>query len=216
MFSKEKLNKLANLGLENKNSEFEFEGKYFEVVEEESFAYDNEHYGASIHSITNINNKRASLYVVVDNSVGNEDCDIKITASYKEAFKAYNDFKNLIKSAYSKDEALKRKQLWFESLQNYKIESSIYGDIRIAYDRNIAKFIFITFSNYEDGGYSYGINEDLTLSDDEMYDIDGSEIPYEFGLNDIEDVLKYLKDVDFHLKDWHEEDLREFALSQGK
>ncbi|WP_418641136.1 hypothetical protein [Sulfurimonas sp. ST-27] len=212
MYSKEKLNTLAYLGIKNKYSSFEFEEKFFEVSEKKYFAYDDELYGASLCAITNINNKRASVYVVIDNGRGNKDYDIKITTLYKEALKAYNDLKDLIKSDYSIDQKLKRKQLWFEGLETYELESSVYGAIQIAYDLNIEKFIFITFSNYEDGGYSYGINGDLTQINTEMFDSKGEEIPYKYGFDHIEDVVKYLKDIDFCLEDWKKEELYEFAL----
>lgn len=212
MYSKEKLYELAYLGSRNKNSEFEFEDKRFNSVEKEWFTFDNEHYGASICTITEVDNARASVYVVIDNSIGNEGCDIKITRLYKEALEAYNDFENLIKSDYSRDEDLKKKQLWFQGLETYKLESSIYGAVYIAYDLNIEKFIFITFSNREDRGYSYGIYGDLTQSNNEMHGNEGEGIPYEHGFDDIVDVIKYLKDIDFYLEDWKEEGLREFAL----
>ncbi|WP_434658567.1 hypothetical protein [Sulfurimonas sp. NW9] len=215
MYSKEKLNTLAYLGIKNKYSSFEFEEKFFKVSEKKYFAYDDELYGASLCAITNINNKRASVYVVIDNGRGNKDYDIKITTLYKEALKAYNDFKDLIKSDYSIDQKLKRKQLWFEELEAYEIESSIYSSIKVAYDSNIEKFIFITFSNYEDGGYSYGINGDLTQINTEMFDSKGEEIPYKYGFDHIEDVVKYLKDINFCLEDWKEEELYEFALSSN-
>lgn len=213
MYSKEKLFELAYLGSRNKNSEFEFEDAFFNTVEKEWFTYDNEHYGASLYSITNINNKRASVYVAIDNSVGNEGYDIKITRSYKEALTAYNDFEDVIKSDYRIDQKLKRKQLWFGSLETYTLTSSILGGVRIAYDLNIEKFIFITFSNYENEGYSYGIYRDLTHSDSEMYDAEGGEIPYSYGFENVEDAISHLKDTDFYLEDWKEEGMREFALS---
>lgn len=212
MFSKEKLEALAYLGSRNTDSTFEFESNIFNVVEKEYFTYDNNRYGASLLAITNINNKRASVYVVVNNSLGNEYCDLKITSSFKEAVKTYDEFEDVIKLDWSKDEELKRKQLWFQGLETYKLETSIYCAVYIAYDLNIEKFIFITFNNYEDGGYSYGIYKDLIQSDSEMYGNEGEEIPYEHGFNDIEGVIKYLKDIDFNLEDWKEEGLREFAL----
>ncbi|MEN4046334.1 hypothetical protein [Sulfurimonas sp. NWX367] len=213
MYSKEKLNMLAYLGIKNKHCDFEFEEKTFKVRGKKYFFYDDELFGGSIYSITNIYNKRASVYFVIDNGRGNEDDVIEITTSYKKALKVYNEFKDIIKSEWSTDEELKRKQLWFEELEAYEIESSIYGSIKVAYDPNIEKFIFITFSNYEGEGYSYGINEYLTH--EEMFDTDGSEINYEYGFDHIKDVIKYLKDIDFCLEDWKEKELYEFALSSN-
>lgn len=213
MFSKEKLEALAYLGSRNKDTEFEFEGKYFNTVEEEWFTYDKEYYGASLYAIKNIDNKRASVYVVIDNSKGNEGCDLTITSSFKEALKTYKDFKELIKLGWSTDEAVKRKQLWFESLDAYTLESSLFSAYRIAYDSNIKQFIFLTFDNYENAGFSYGIDGDLLQSNVEMFDSEGSEIPYEYGFEKITGVIEYLKDNGFDLEDWKEKGLKEFALS---
>lgn len=209
MFSKEKLYELAYLGARNKNSEFEFEGEFFNVVEKKWFAYDNEYYGASIYSITNINNKRASIYVVIDNSRGNEGYDIKITRLYKEALTAYNDFENIIKSDWSTDEEHKRTQLWLSSLETCLICISEDTSTSIAYDTNIKKFIFITHS-YKDEMYSHGVYGDLAQS--KIYDNEGSKIPYEYGFENIDGVIEYLKNMRLCFDDT-ENNVREFEIS---
>ena len=209
MFSEEKLYELAYLGSRNKNSEFEFEGRFFNVVEKKWFAYDNEYYGASIYSIKNINNKRASIYVVIDNGVGNEGYDIKITRSYKEALTAYNDFENLIKSDFSNDEEHKRTQLWLSSLENCHICLSEDTNTSIAYDTNINEFIFITHS-YKDGMYSYGVYGDLVQN--QIYDNAGSKIPYEYGFENIDGVIEYLTNRNLCFDDT-ENNIREFEIS---
>ena len=213
MFSKEKLYELAYLGARNKNSEFEFEDKRFNSVEKKWFTFDNEHYGASICTITEVDNARASVYVVIDNSIGNEGCDIKITRLYKEALKAYNNFENLIKSDWSTGEEDIKNESRLSNLDRCKISSSPSETLSLAYDSETNKFVFITYENVENGGFRYGIYTDLMQLLEETYEMDGSRIPYPYGFQDIEEVIDYLNEMDYELKDWVEDDLRAFALS---
>ncbi len=193
MYSVKKLNELVRLGSES--SSFEFEGKYFKVKEEFYFYYDDGVYQASLNSIKDMSKKEASVFFVIDNSRGNEKSLLVITQSYKKALKKYDDFENIIKTDWSTDELLKRKQGWFSDLKKLEIYSSDYICLNVAYDFHKKEFIFVTL-DHTNGKYYYGIFGDLIQEESEMFETDGSESIYKYGFKSKEALIAYIENTE--------------------